>query len=89
MKKHGLNIEDVHKRLLKLQEENEKLRKTHISINEVEKLIEENRKMKLEIQRIINTAQPSSLTLDVANVKSQLSKLVSAILNCFLLELNE
>lgn len=49
MKKRGVNPFDVHSRLLKLQEENERLKKNTISINEVEKLIEENRKMKLEI----------------------------------------
>jgi len=37
-------------RFLKLQAENEKLKKNHISIREVEKLIEDNRRMKAEIQ---------------------------------------
>jgi len=39
-------------RFLKLQAENEKLKKDHISIREVEKLIEDNRRMKAEIQQI-------------------------------------
>ncbi|KAL4438950.1 hypothetical protein ABPG74_016670 [Tetrahymena malaccensis] len=58
MKKKGINPNDIHQRLLKLQEENERLKKTHISINEVEKLIQENRQMKLEITKIQqNTVQ--------------------------------
>ena len=43
MKKLGVNPIDIHSRLLKLQAENDRLKKTHISINEVEKLIQENR----------------------------------------------
>jgi len=35
-----------------LQEENEKLKKTSVSIDDVERLIEENRKMKLEIYKL-------------------------------------
>jgi len=41
---------DITSKFLKLQAENEKLKKDHISMREVEKLIEENRQMKAEIQ---------------------------------------
>lgn len=57
MKKKGVNPFDVHSRLLKLQDENERLKKTHISIIEVEKLITENRQMKMEISKIQSSTQ--------------------------------
>ena len=47
-----MSPEDVHQKLVSLQEENEKLKKTSVSMDEVERLIEENRKMKMEIYKL-------------------------------------
>jgi regulator of replication initiation timing len=47
-----MNPDDIHIKLVSLQEENEKLKKTSVSMQDVEKLIEENRKMKLEIYKL-------------------------------------
>ena len=52
MKKRGINANDVHLKLMKLQEENEKLKNQSMNVMEFEKLIRENRQMKLEIQRM-------------------------------------
>jgi len=52
MKRKGMSADDIHSKLMSLQEENEKLKKTSVSIEDVEKLIEENRKMKLEIYKL-------------------------------------
>ena len=45
-------VNEVHQKLLMLQQENERLRQSHVSIEEVEKLIEENRIMKSELQKL-------------------------------------
>ena len=42
-----MSPDDIHTKLLNLQEENEKLKKTSVSMADVERLIEENRKMKM------------------------------------------
>ena len=47
-----MNPDDIHTRLLSLQEENEKLKKTSVSMVDVERLIEENRLMKMEIHKL-------------------------------------
>jgi hypothetical protein len=39
MKRKGMNADDIHGKLMSLQEENEKLKKTSVSIEDVEKLI--------------------------------------------------
>jgi len=52
LRRQGGGLSDVHNKLLILQQENERLRQAHISIQEVENLIEENRKMKLELQKL-------------------------------------
>ena len=39
MKRKGLNANDVHFKLMKLQEENDKLKSTTVSVSEVENLI--------------------------------------------------
>lgn len=52
LKRKGMSPDDIHSRLVSLQEENEKLKKTSVSMEEVEKLIEENRKMKMEIYKL-------------------------------------
>lgn len=52
LRRKGASLNDIHSKFLKLQAENEKLKKDHISLKEVEKLIDENRKMKSEIQQI-------------------------------------
>ena len=49
MKKRGINANDIHMKLMKLQEENEKLKSQSMNVGEIEKLIKENREMKLEI----------------------------------------
>ena len=43
MKRKGMSLNDIHLRMIKLQEENDRLRNNHISIGEVEGLIKENR----------------------------------------------
>lgn len=45
---------------MNLQEENEKLKRTSVSIQDVERLIEENRKMKMEIHKLQMTQYASS-----------------------------
>ena len=45
-------INQVHNKLLILQEENDRLRNSHFSIQEVERLMEENRKMRMELQQL-------------------------------------
>lgn len=52
LKRKGLNPDDIHTKLLSLQEENDKLRKTSVSMVDVERLIEENRLMKMEIHKL-------------------------------------
>ena len=52
LKRKGMNPDDIHTRLLSLQEENEKLKKTSVSMVDVERLIEENRLMKMEIHKL-------------------------------------
>ncbi len=51
MRRKHQNVQDVHQRLMNLQAENERLKKTTISIQKVEELITENRKMKVEINQ--------------------------------------
>ncbi|CAD8106247.1 unnamed protein product [Paramecium sonneborni] len=52
MKRSGLNQNDLHFKLMKIQEENERLREIQLSNDDVEKIIQENRKMKEEIQKL-------------------------------------
>lgn len=52
MKRTGVHANDVHFKMIKLQEENERLKQNFVSVNEVEKLISDNRQMKLEIQKL-------------------------------------
>lgn len=52
MKRNGINPSDLHFKMMKLQEENERLRFQAVSVSDVEKLIAENRSMKLEIQKL-------------------------------------
>ena len=52
MKRKGMSPDDIHNKLLHLQQENEQLKKTSVSIDDVEKLLEENRKMKMEIHKL-------------------------------------
>ncbi|CAD8195399.1 unnamed protein product [Paramecium pentaurelia] len=52
MKRSGLNQNDLHFKLMKMQEENERLREIQLSNDEVEKIIQENRKMKEELQKL-------------------------------------
>lgn len=52
MKRKGMSPDDIHNKLMQLQQENEQLKKTSVSIEDVEKLIEENRKMKMEIYKL-------------------------------------
>ena len=64
LKRKGLNSHDIHIKLVSLQEENERLKKNNVPINEVEKLLDENRKMKVEINKLqlntqMNTLSPS------------------------------
>ena len=44
-------INEVHQKLLILQEENDRLRQTVLSVKDVEKLMAENRQMKFELQK--------------------------------------
>jgi len=44
-------VNQVNNKLLILQEENERLRQSHLSVNEVEKLMEENKVIRIELQR--------------------------------------
>ena len=45
-------INEVHQKLLILQEENDRLRRTVMSVNDVENLMAENRQMKFELQKL-------------------------------------
>ena len=47
-------IGEVHNKLLILKEENQRLRQNHVSIKEVEQLLEENKSMKFELQILRN-----------------------------------
>lgn len=55
-----MSPDDIHGKLMNLQEENQKLKKTSVSIQDVERLIEENRKMKMEIHKLQMTQYASS-----------------------------
>ena len=55
-----MSPDDIHGKLMNLQEENEKLKRTSVSIQDVERLIEENRKMKMEIDKLQMTQYASS-----------------------------
>lgn len=59
----GSAIGEVHNKLLILKEENERLRQNHVSIQEVERLLAENRLMKFELQKLKGDTSPSSSTL--------------------------
>lgn len=60
LKRKGLNSHDIHVKLMALQEENERLKKGSVAITEVERLVEENRKMKMEINKLqMNTNYPT------------------------------
>ena len=52
--KTGLSggIQDIHSKLLHLQQENDRLRLNFVSVAEVEKLIFENKSMKMELQKL-------------------------------------
>jgi kinesin family member 11 len=63
MRRKGTSVNEVHHKLLLLQEENDRLRKA-ISIQEVENLIEENKKMKLELQALRNSTQAVNQLVD-------------------------
>jgi len=67
MRKLGVNPFDVHSRLLKLQAENDRLKKTHISLNEVEKIIQENRQMKIEISKIQSSSSSTKFAFGFDN----------------------
>lgn len=55
MRRQGTSaIGEVHQKLIILKEENERLRQNHISIQEVEKLLAENKTMKFELQKLKN-----------------------------------
>ena len=45
-------INEVHQKLIILQEENDRLRQTVMSVRDVEKLMAENRQMKFELQKL-------------------------------------
>jgi hypothetical protein len=51
MKRKGLNANDIHFKFIKVQEENERLKKDTVSVQQVEVLIKENRDMKMELQK--------------------------------------
>lgn len=53
-RKNGLTggVQDVHTKLIHLQQENDRLRQNFVSISEVEKLISENKLMKQELQKL-------------------------------------
>lgn len=67
MRRKGTSVNEVHHKLLLLQEENDRLRKA-ISIQEVEGLIEENKKMKLELQALRSSTQGANLLVDEGNL---------------------
>jgi len=72
-------INQVHNKLLILQEENDRLRNAHFSVSEVERLMEENRNMKMELQHIKLDAQSESAAggpreFDASNGLSNYSK---------------
>lgn len=71
MKRKGMTAEDIQTKLLNLQEENEKLKKTSVSFQDVEKLIQENHRMKQEIHKL-QMAQYSHSEPDI-DAKSELS----------------
>ncbi|CAD8100499.1 unnamed protein product [Paramecium primaurelia] len=60
MKRKGLNSNDMHFKLMKIQEENERLRQANLSVNEVEKLMQENRKMREELQKLQSQSHENS-----------------------------
>lgn len=72
LKRKGMSPDDIHSRLVSLQEENEKLKKTSVSMEEVEKLIEENRKMKMEIYKL-QVTQYGNTEYDNNESKSDIS----------------
>ncbi len=49
MRRKGMTNEDILHKLMKLQQENQRLKKIAVSPDDLEKLIQENRKMKIEI----------------------------------------
>ena len=53
-RKNGLTggVQDIHTKMITLQQENERLRQNFVSISEVEKLISENKTMKVELQKL-------------------------------------
>ena len=53
-RKNGLagGVQDIHSKLIHLQQENDRLRQNFVSIDEVEKLIFENKSMKMELQKM-------------------------------------
>jgi hypothetical protein len=53
-RKNGLTggVQDIHTKMITLQQENERLRQNFVSIDEVEKLISENKSMKMELQKM-------------------------------------
>ena len=62
MRRQGISaIGEVHNKLLILKEENDRLRQNRVSVEEVEMLLQENRRMKQELQRLkITTSQDAS-----------------------------
>lgn len=46
------SIGEVHNKLLLLKEENERLRQNQVTVTEVEKLLDENKKLKQELQKL-------------------------------------
>lgn len=73
MKRRGLNAQDVHFKLMKVQEENSRLKKDFVSVNQVEGLIQENRSMKVELQKI-----QQAMTLGAASVGDYVSEFDSS-----------
>jgi hypothetical protein len=63
LRRKGGSVNEVHHRLLLLQEENDRLRKA-VSVQEVENLIQENQKMKMELQQLRNSTQVPSQIVD-------------------------
>ncbi|CAD8103063.1 unnamed protein product [Paramecium sonneborni] len=74
MKRNGLNQNDLHFKLMKMQEENERLREIQLSNDEIEKIIQENRKMKEEIQKFqqqSSIGDPSESSYIVKKLQSE------------------
>ena len=54
MRRKGVDKQDLQQQLFRLKEENDRLRELALTVNDVQRIKQENKKMRIEMQMIMN-----------------------------------